>query len=145
VHPRPALGDLRVGTLSKYLGSLGGFVAGPRPFIDLLVNRARPFVFTTASSPADTAAGLAAVGVLRTTEGAALVERLRANVEAVAPGHPSPIVPVMIGSEYAAMAASSTTGGVGTNTLTPNGADVSSWVRSIAARSAAGDRYPAAT
>jgi 8-amino-7-oxononanoate synthase len=97
---------LRIGTLSKFLGSLGGFVAGARPFVDLLVNRARPFVFTTASSPADAAAGLAAVRVLRSTEGEGLVERLRANVERVAPGHPSPIVPLVMGSEEAAMSAS---------------------------------------
>ena len=97
---------LRVGTLSKYLGAVGGFVAGPRPFVDLLVNRARTFVFTTASSPADTAAGLAALGVLRSDEGGDLIRRLRANVDLVAPGHPSPIVPVVLGDEEAAMAAS---------------------------------------
>ena len=97
---------LRVGTLSKYLGSLGGFVAGPRAFVDLLVNRARPFIFTTASSPADAAAGLAALGVLRSDEGAALVARLRANVDLVAPGHPSPVLPVVVGEEGAALAAS---------------------------------------
>jgi 8-amino-7-oxononanoate synthase len=97
---------LRVGTLSKYLGALGGFVAGPAPYVDLLVNRARPFVFTTASSPADAAAGLAAVGVLRSAEGTALLDRLRANVDRVSPGHPSPIVPLVIGPEDAAMAAS---------------------------------------
>lgn len=97
---------LRVGTLSKYLGSLGGFVAGPRAFVDLLVNRARSFIFTTASSPADTAAGLAALGVLRSGEGGALVARLRANVDLVAPGHPSPILPVVLGDEEAAVAAS---------------------------------------
>src|SRR5205807_5554875 len=55
---------LRVGTLSKTLGSLGGFVVGPAPFIDLLVNRARPFIFTTASTPAETAAALAAVRIV---------------------------------------------------------------------------------
>ncbi|MGH9263504.1 MAG: aminotransferase class I/II-fold pyridoxal phosphate-dependent enzyme [Acidimicrobiales bacterium] len=97
---------LRVGTLSKYLGSVGGFVAGPRPFVDLLVNRARPFIFTTASPPADAAAGLAALDVLRSDEGAALVGRLRANVDLVAPGHPSPIVPVVVGDEEKAVAAS---------------------------------------
>ena len=43
--------DVQVGTLSKALGSLGGFVAGPAALCDLLVNRARPFVFTTASPP----------------------------------------------------------------------------------------------
>ena len=97
---------LRVGTLSKYLGSLGGFVAGPQPFVDLLVNRARPFVFTTAGTPADAAAGLAALAVLRSAEGAELVGRLRANVDLVRPGHPSPVVPVLIGGEGAALAAS---------------------------------------
>ncbi|MDQ6727908.1 MAG: 8-amino-7-oxononanoate synthase [Actinomycetota bacterium] len=97
---------LRVGTLSKYLGSLGGYVAGPRASVDLLVNRARPFIFTTASTPADAAAGLAAVAVLRSEEGTALVDRLRANVERIAPGHPSPIVPVVVGDEQAALDAS---------------------------------------
>ncbi len=97
---------VRVGTLSKYLGSLGGYVAGPRAFVDLLVNRARPFIFTTASSPADAAAGLAAVEILRSGEGGALVDRLRANVERIIPGHPSPILPVVVGDEQAALDAS---------------------------------------
>ncbi len=97
---------LRVGTLSKFLGSLGGFVAGPRAFVDLLVNRARPFVFTTASSPADAGAALAAVGVLRSEEGAVLVAALRANADLVKPGHPSPILPVVVGDEMTAVAAS---------------------------------------
>jgi len=97
---------LRVGTLSKTLGSLGGFVAGSRAFVALLVNRARPFIFTTASSPADTAAALAAVRIVRSGEGDELRARLRANVDRLVPGHPSPIVPVVIGDEDAALAAS---------------------------------------
>jgi 7-keto-8-aminopelargonate synthetase-like enzyme len=96
---------LRVGTLSKALGSLGGFVAGARPTIDLLRNRARPFIFTTAPTPADTAAARAALGVVRSAEGDVLVGRLRANVERLRPGHPSPIVPVILGAEAAAVAA----------------------------------------
>ncbi len=60
---------LRVGTLSKTLGALGGFVAGPRRYTDLLVNRARAYIFTTASSPADAAAALAALRALRSPEG----------------------------------------------------------------------------
>ena len=60
---------LRVGTLSKTLGSLGGFVAGPRRFVELLVNRARPYIFTTAPTPADAAAALAAVGIVRSERG----------------------------------------------------------------------------
>jgi len=98
---------VRVGTLSKTLGSMGGFVAGPRSVIDLIVNLARPYIFTTALTPADTAAALAALGVLRSPEGDALVARLRAMVDAVAgPGHPSPIIPVVLGSEGRALAAS---------------------------------------
>ncbi|MEN3274006.1 MAG: 8-amino-7-oxononanoate synthase, partial [Actinomycetota bacterium] len=80
---------LRVGTLSKTLGSLGGFVAGPRPLIELLLNRARPFIFTTASTPADAAAAMAALEVLRSEEGDALVARLRSHVDRVRAGHPS--------------------------------------------------------
>jgi 8-amino-7-oxononanoate synthase len=96
---------VRVGTLSKTLGALGGFVAGPAPLIDLLVNRARPFIFTTASTPADTAAALAALRVLRSPEGDELRATLRAHVERVAPGHPSPIVPIVLGDEDAALKA----------------------------------------
>jgi 8-amino-7-oxononanoate synthase len=97
---------VRVGTLSKALGALGGFVAASRGVIDLLVNEARPFVFTTALSPPDAAAGLAALRIVRSAEGAGLVDRLRRIVEVVAPGHPSPIVPVVLGSEAAALDAS---------------------------------------
>ena len=60
-----------MGTLSKTLGSVGGFVAGSRRFVELLVNRARSFIFTTAPAPADTAAALAALRVLRSAEGEA--------------------------------------------------------------------------
>lgn len=96
---------LRVGTLSKYLGSLGGFVAGARSMVDLLVNRARTFIFTTAPTPADTAAALVALTVLRSSEGEQLKARLRANMDRVQPGHPAPIVPVIVGDENDAMRA----------------------------------------
>ena len=97
---------LRVGTLSKTLGALGGFVAGPAPFIDLVVNRARSFIFTTASTPADAAAARAALGVVRSVDGDELRTRLRRHVEALAPGHPSPIIPIVLGDEEAALDAS---------------------------------------
>lgn len=96
---------LRMGTLSKALGSLGGFVAGPRRYVDVLRNRARPFIFTTAPTPADVGAALAAVRVVRSTEGGALAARLRGHVDRLRPGHPTPIVPVVLGDEAAALAA----------------------------------------
>ena len=96
---------LRVGTLSKTLGSLGGFVAAPQPYADLLRNVARPFIFTTASTPADMAAALAAVHVVTSPEGDELRARLRRHVDRLRPGHPSPIVPVVLGDEATAVAA----------------------------------------
>ena len=103
---------VRVGTLSKTLGSLGGFVAASRDIVDLIVNRARSYIFSTAPTPADAAAALAALRVLRSAEGSALTDRLAALIDRVAeagfapPGHPSPIIPVVLGSEQAALSAS---------------------------------------
>ncbi len=103
---------VRVGTLSKTLGSLGGFVAASRDIVDLIVNRARSYIFSTAPTPADAAAALAAVRIVRSAEGAALTGRLAALIDRVAeagfvpPGHPSPIIPVVLGSEQVALNAS---------------------------------------
>lgn len=102
-QPEPE--TVRVGTLSKTLGSMGGWVAASRPLIDLLVNKARSFIFTTALSPADTGAALAALRVLRTAEGEAALTRLRAAVDRLRPGHPSPIIPILLGSEAHAVEA----------------------------------------
>ena len=112
--PHPDLADatwagvdvVRIGTLSKALGSLGGFAAGSRDVVDLLVNAARPFIFTTASPPGDAAAALAALRIVRSAEGDALVARLRGHVDTVRAGHPSPIVPMVLGDERRALAAS---------------------------------------
>jgi 8-amino-7-oxononanoate synthase len=54
-----------VGTLSKALGSLGGYIAGSKPLIDFLRNRAPGWIYTTGLSPADTAAALAAVHIVQ--------------------------------------------------------------------------------
>jgi 8-amino-7-oxononanoate synthase len=54
-----------MGTLSKALGSLGGYVAGSAVLIDFLRNRAPSWIYTTGLSPADTAAALAAIAIVR--------------------------------------------------------------------------------
>lgn len=56
---------VQMGTLSKALGSLGGYVAGTAQLIDFLRNRAASWIYTTALSPADTAAAIAAIQVIR--------------------------------------------------------------------------------
>ncbi len=56
---------IQVGTLSKALGSLGGYVAGSATLIDFLRNRAPSWIYTTGLSPADTAAALAAVAIVQ--------------------------------------------------------------------------------
>lgn len=104
VDPGPAAPLVRVGTLSKALASLGGFVAGPAGLCDLLVNRARSFIFTTATPPAAAAAALAALAIVRSPEGDGLRARLRSVVARLAPGHPSPVVPVVLGDEARALA-----------------------------------------
>ena len=95
---------LRAGTLSKTLGSLGGWAAGSATLVDLVVNRARPFIFTTALTPADTAAALAALRILRSDEGGRLVRRLRQTVDRLRDGHPSPILSIVLGDEGRAVA-----------------------------------------
>jgi 8-amino-7-oxononanoate synthase len=107
---RPAAADpagiVHVVTMSKALGAMGGAVCGPAAVVELLVNRARPSIFTTALPPADAAAACAALRVVRGPEGDERVAHLRALVERVRPGHPSPIVPVIVGDEDAAVKAS---------------------------------------
>jgi 8-amino-7-oxononanoate synthase len=108
--PTPAELDgvevVRVGTLSKALGSLGGFAACSGRVADLLVNAARSAIFTTGLSPADAAAALASVGIVTGAEGAERRATLRRHIDRLRPGHPSPIVPVVLGDERRAVAAS---------------------------------------
>jgi 8-amino-7-oxononanoate synthase len=107
LSPIDNLQVLYVGTLSKTLASLGGFVAGPERLIELLVNRARTFIFTTGLSPADTAAALAALRICQSNEGDRLRMRLRTLIDLLRPGHPSAIIPIIVGEDSAALAAAS--------------------------------------
>jgi 8-amino-7-oxononanoate synthase len=97
---------VRMGTLSKALGSEGGFIAGSRVLIEYLRSRARSFIFTTAAAPAAIGAALAAVRIAQADPGRRA--RLGANVEflrgalkylgfPVLQG-PAPIIPLRIGA-----------------------------------------------
>ncbi len=106
--------DVVMGTLGKALGTAGAFVAGSRTLRDLLLNRARSFVFTTGTPPALAGAALEALRVVRDEPWRrdalrARARRLRAGLAAL--GHPAPgeddghIVPVPIGDPRVAVAA----------------------------------------
>ncbi|MCE0499520.1 MAG: 8-amino-7-oxononanoate synthase [Methylacidiphilales bacterium] len=81
--------EIVMGTLSKALGSVGGYIAGSRPLIDWLVNRARSFVYSTALPPGVIAASRVAVDLARGPEGAALRARLRENIARFHAGLPA--------------------------------------------------------
>jgi 8-amino-7-oxononanoate synthase len=95
---------IRLGTLSKAFGGEGGFVAGPAILIDYLRHKARPFVFSTAPSPATAATALKALEIVRTEPHRrerlhANAERLRESLRALGytvPGYLTPILPVMV-------------------------------------------------
>ena len=105
--------DILTGTLGKALGgALGGYVAGPQPVIDLLRQRARPYLFSNALPPAITGAALAALDLVETADD--LRARLFANAAywragladagfSLLPGE-HPIIPVMLGDARLAQA-----------------------------------------
>jgi glycine C-acetyltransferase len=72
---------IQVGTLSKAIGSMGGYVCGSRDLIDFLYLRARPFLFSTSHPPATAAACQAAFTLLDSAEGERLVTKLWANTK----------------------------------------------------------------
>lgn len=103
--------DIQVGTLSKAIGALGGYVAGSETLIAFLRHRARPFLFSTSHPPAVAATCLAALDVLM--EEPALIERLWQNTRFFKAGlaslgfdiglSDSPITPVIVGDAALAM------------------------------------------
>ncbi|HXH06995.1 MAG TPA: glycine C-acetyltransferase [Vicinamibacterales bacterium] len=102
---------IQVGTLSKAIGALGGYVAGSRALIEFLYHRARPFLFSTSHPPAVAAACLAAIDVL--LEEPQLIDRLWENTRFFKDGlrrlgfdtgaSESPITPVIVGDGALAM------------------------------------------
>ena len=73
--------DIQVGTLSKAIGSIGGYVCGSRDLIDFLYQRARPFLFSTSHPPSVTATCEAAFSLLDSEAGEKLVKKLWANTK----------------------------------------------------------------
>src|SRR4029079_18143266 len=76
--------DIQVGTLSKAIGVLGGFIAGPGALIDWLVNRGRPFLFSTSAPPSVVAACITALDIIRDEPDR--LERLWENTRALKTG-----------------------------------------------------------
>ncbi len=103
--------DVQVGTLSKALGSLGGYVAGTKTFIEFLYHRARPFLFSTSHPPGVAAACIAAVDILENEPG--IIDTLWENTRFFKKGladlgfntgiSESPITPVIAGEGALAM------------------------------------------
>ncbi|QJE94945.1 8-amino-7-oxononanoate synthase [Luteolibacter luteus] len=98
--------DFQMGTLSKAAGLSGGYLACSAEWRDLLVNRARSFIYSTAPPPALAHAAMASLALIRSATGDALRESLHANIAAFAPGHPSPIVPIILGENQRTLDAS---------------------------------------
>ncbi|MBE0500995.1 MAG: 8-amino-7-oxononanoate synthase [Desulfuromonadales bacterium] len=71
--------DLQMGTLGKGLGGSGAYLAASRTIVDTLINRCRPFIFSTSLPPAIPAAAIAALDIVESQEGADLRQRLKEN------------------------------------------------------------------
>ena len=98
--------DVHMGTLGKATGVSGAYVAGSRDLIDILINRARSFIFTTAPCPAVSAAAIKSLEIITSSEGAHRRALLKRNVEIMdkklkqifpAGRNPSHIQPIPVG------------------------------------------------
>jgi 7-keto-8-aminopelargonate synthetase-like enzyme len=106
--------DVTLGTLSKALGCVGGFVCGSRALADLLVNRARSLIYSTALPPAMVAAAGAAVEFVMSKSGETRCGELWKRVGELREGMavrdarpiPSPIIPLLVGNETMAVGCS---------------------------------------
>ena len=108
--------DVQMGTMSKALGASGGYICGGRRLIDLLINRSRSFIYSTAPSPMVAAAATAAVEFLMAPIGEKRRQTLRENLAHFADEMPhlfkggrkimSAIVPIVLGPAEAAVEAS---------------------------------------
>ncbi len=98
--------DFQMGTLSKAIGLSGGYLAASKDWIDLIINRARPFIYTTAPPPAIAHAAISAIQLIRSEEGAELRKKLFQNISILQSNHPSAILPIILGENETALDAS---------------------------------------
>jgi 8-amino-7-oxononanoate synthase len=108
-HTHQAHVPLQMGTLSKALGSYGGYLCASRDVIDLMTSRARPLIYSTALPPASAAAAIAALDIIAADPG--LCARPLAHARAFTrqlglPDAQSPIVPLVLGRAETALKAS---------------------------------------
>jgi len=102
--------DVQMGTLSKALGTMGGYIAGSKTLIEFLIQKARPWLLSTAHPPAVVAAAIAAVEILESPEGEQLVKKLWENANYFKKelqklgfntgASETPITPVIVGSSH---------------------------------------------
>lgn len=94
----------QMGTLSKAAGLSGGYLAASRDWINLLTNRARSFIYSTAPPPALAHAAIASLALIRSVEGKSLRAKLQENITRLSP-QSTPVIPKVLGSNEAALAA----------------------------------------
>jgi 8-amino-7-oxononanoate synthase len=124
--------EIQMGTLGKALGASGGFICGSRALIELLVNRARSFIFSTAPVPAAAAAATAAIRLIQSPDGKSRRATLQKRIVTFHASRPAPpalvgrrcraaipvphasiksaIIPVIVGDEHEAVAAAAKLG-----------------------------------
>ncbi len=97
--------SFQMGTLSKSAGLAGGYVTASQDWIDLITNRARSFIYSTAPPPALAHAAVASLRLIRSENGKILRHTLQQNIAQLA-HQTTPIIPRILGSNSAALAAS---------------------------------------
>jgi 8-amino-7-oxononanoate synthase len=96
----------QMGTLSKAAGLSGAYVCASQDWIKLLINKARPFIYSTAPPAAIASAALTSLQIIRSDEGAALRKTLRENIATLTSGDSHiPIIPHILGSNEATLSA----------------------------------------